>query len=151
MTTAPGQSSSYQYERYDDQTDNIGGGAGLAAWLLILGGIWSFFTGLELVTNSAYIKSQPGYSSIANNYNYFWNLSGWGTADLILGILAVAAGILILFGQTWARWAGLVLAVLSGVGYFLFLPIHPLWSIIVILINVFIVCALATAGRRQYA
>jgi hypothetical protein len=42
-------------------------------------------------------------------------------------------------GQTWARWAGVVLAVISGLGSFLFLPFYPFWSMLV------------TARRRQDA
>ncbi len=120
----------------------------LAGWLLILGGLWSFLVGLALLARKAYFTSLPSYSSISH-YAYQWNLSGWGWLNLILGIVVVAAGICVLLGQTWARWAGVVLAVMSGIGTFLFIPYYPFWSILVIAIDVFIVWALATARQRQ--
>jgi hypothetical protein len=62
----------------------------------------------------------PGYSTTSHYYAYHWNLSGWGWADLILGVVVVvvvvAAGVCVLLGQTWARWAGVVLALISGLG-----------------------------------
>ncbi len=49
----------------------------------------------------------------------------------------------------WARMVGVVLAVLTGIANFMFLPWYPVWSFIVIALNVFIIWALATGGRRQ--
>jgi hypothetical protein len=135
------------YQTYE--ADRASGSTFLAAWLLILGGLWSFFLGLGVVVNTAYFKSLPGYTSVAHDYAYGWNLSGWGWANLVLGIVVVAAGVCVLLGQTWARWAGIVLAVISAIGTFLFLPIYPFWSIVVIAIDVFIIWALATARRRR--
>ena len=121
----------------------------LGGWLLILGGFWSFFVGLAVVVRKSYFTSLPGYSAISHHYAYNWNLSSWGWANLILGIVVVAAGICVLLHQTWARWAGVVLAAISGLGSFLFLPFYPFWSILVIAVDVFIIWALVTARRRQ--
>ena len=54
-----------------------------------------------------------------------------------------------LFGQAWARWTGVACAVISGLGSFLFLPFYPLWAILVIAVDVFIIWALVTARQRQ--
>jgi len=137
------------YTEYEPYAGGNGSGSTFAAgWLLVLGGLWSFFIGLALVNRASYFKSLPSYSSLTN-YTYHWNLSGWGWANLILGIVVVAAGICVLLGQAWARWAGVVLAVISGIGSFMFLPFYPFWSILVIAVDVFIVWALATARERQ--
>ena len=119
-----------------------------AAWLLILGGCWSFFTGLAVVVRKSYFTALPGYSD-TSHYAYQWTLSGWGWFNLILGIVVVAAGIYVLSGRAWARWTGVVCAVISGLGSFLFLPFFPFWSILVIAVDVFIIWALVTARRRQ--
>jgi hypothetical protein len=134
---------------YDSGYDSGTGSTAVAAWLLILGGLFSFFTGLAIVVKKAYFTSLPGYASVSHNYAFHWNLTAWGWGELILGILVVLAGVCVLLGQTWARWAGVVLAVISAVGSFVFLPIYPLWSIIVIAVDVFIIWALATARSRQ--
>lgn len=125
------------------------GSTALAAWLLILGGLLSFFTGLAVVVKKAYFTSLPGYASFSHNYAYHWNLSSWGWSELIFGAVVVATGICVLMGLAWARYLGIGLAVIGAVGTFLFLPIFPIWSIIVIAVDVFIIWALATARTRQ--
>jgi hypothetical protein len=149
-TTRPGaaQQPAGEYPQYQPYDDSTAGMTGLAGWLLILGGFWSFLVGLAVLVRKSYFTSLPNYSSISH-YAYHWNLTGWGWANLILGILVVAAGVCVLLGQAWARWTGLVLAVISAIGSFLFIPYHPFWSILVIAVDVFIVWALATARRRQ--
>jgi len=145
-TTSEPAAGYADYQQYG--TDGASGYTGLAGWLLILGGIWSFFAGLALVANQTYFRSLSGYAS-TSHYAYQWTLSGWGWANLIFGIVVVAAGICVLLGMNWARWAGLVLAVLSGLGTFMFLPFYPFWSILVIAVDVFIIWALATARKHQ--
>lgn len=103
------------------------------------------------MVRKSYFTALPGYSTTSHYYAYHWSLSGWGWANLILGIVVVAAGVCVLLGQTWARWAGVVLAVISGLGSFLFLPFYPFWSILVIAVDMFIIWALLTARRRKDA
>ena len=138
------------YTGYDPYAASYytGGLTALAGWLLILGGCWSFLVGLAVLAKKSYFTALPGYS-YTSHYAYQWTLSGWGWFNLILGIVAVAAGACVLLGQAWARWAGVVLAVISGLGSFLFLPFYPFWSILVIAVDVFIIWALVTARRRQ--
>jgi hypothetical protein len=59
------------------------------------------------------------------------------TAITLTGLLA---------GQTWTRIVRVV-AVLSAVANFLFLPYYPFWSILVIALDVMIICALLVCGR----
>ncbi len=144
-----------EYDPYHGYRDSDGGGGGLgstaiAAWLMIISGLGSFFIGLAVGINKAFFTALPGYAS-ASSSPYHWNLTGWGWANLILGVVVVAVGACVLLGQTWARVTGIVLAVISAVGSFLFLPYYPLWSIIVIAIDVFIIWALATTRRHQPA
>jgi hypothetical protein len=139
-----------EYESYAREGDGVGGSTALAAWLMIVGGLTSFFIGLAVGINKAYFTTLPGYAS-ASSSPYHWNISAWGWANLVVGIVVVAAGACVLLGQAWARVTGIVLAVISAVGTFLFLPYYPLWSIIVIALDVFIIGALATARRHQPA
>lgn len=130
--------------------DTASGYAMLAGWLLILGGMWDFFIGLALLARSAYFTSLSSYTGI-HFYSYGWTLNSWGWANLIFGIVVAAAGVFVLFDLDWARWAGIALAVIGGIGSFLFLPIYPLWSMLVIAVDVFIIWALATALMRRTA
>ncbi len=62
-------------------------------------------------------------------------------------IVVVAAGIGLLTGQTWARVFGVIMAGQSALANFLFLPHYPLWSILVIALDVMIIWALLVYGR----
>jgi len=84
-------------------------------------------------------------------YLYVWSTHGWGWVDLILGAVVVAAGACVLLGMVWARAVGVVLATLSAVASFMSLPFYPIWSIILIAVNLFVIWALvAYSGRRSY-
>jgi hypothetical protein len=124
---------------------------GAAATLLMLGGVLSFLTGLAVLLGKAFFTSQPHYTTTVHSYAFHWNLTGWGWSSLMLGVIVVVAGIFILLGQTWARWFGIVLALISAAGTFVFLPYYPFWSVIVIALDVFIIWALASARRPRDA
>lgn len=81
------------------------------------------------------------------NYAFKIDITAWGWTHLILGVLVAITGIGLLLGQTWARVVGIILAVLSAVANFLFLPYYPFWSILVITLDIIIIWALAVYGR----
>ena len=112
----------------------------LAGILLLLSGVWSFFAGLAgLIKHQFYV--------VTPNYAFKIDVTAWGWIHLILGIVVFAAGVGLLAGQTWARVIGVILAVVSAVANFLFLPYYPLWAILVILLDVMIIWALMVYGR----
>jgi hypothetical protein len=76
------------------------------------------------------------------------NYTAWGWAHLIVGIASVGAGIGVLAGQTWARVVGIVIAVLGVLANMAFLSAYPIWSTIVIVIDVLAIYALAAHGRE---
>ncbi len=47
-------------------------------------------------------------------------------------------------GMAWARIVGLVLVAFSLISQFLFLPYAPVWSLILLAIDVFVLWALAS-------
>jgi uncharacterized membrane protein len=61
---------------------------------------------------------------------------------LLLGALVAAAGIGVLSGQLWGRIVGITLAILSAFANFLFIPYYPIWSLLVIALDVFVIWAL---------
>jgi hypothetical protein len=59
--------------------------------------------------------------------------------------VVAAVGYGILKGAWWARITGIFLASLSMVAHFLFLPYTPVWSVIMVGIDFFVILALALA------
>jgi hypothetical protein len=115
----------------------------LAATLMILSGLWSFLEGLVAIFRTG------SFFTTLPNYTFQFSVHSWGWIHLAIGVVLFAAGACVLLGQAWARAVGIVLAVFSGIANFIFLPYYPLWSIVVIAIDVFIIWALATGMSRR--
>jgi hypothetical protein len=118
------------------------GGIMLAAVLMIFSGLVTFFYGIVGVIHGTFFTTVP-------NYVFTISPRGRGLVDLIIGAVIFAAGVCVLLGMLWARIVGVVLAVISAIANFMFLPWYPFWSIIVIALDVFIIWALTTGGRER--
>lgn len=70
---------------------------------------------------------------------------GWGLLFGVWGVLMIAAGAAVLTGRTWARVLGVLLASVNALAQLAFLIAMPLWSAIVIAIDILIVFGLTAA------
>ncbi|MEU1368314.1 hypothetical protein ABZ454_19520 [Streptomyces sp. NPDC005803] len=121
------------------------GWTAFAAVLMIFGGAMAIFQGISAIAKDDVFVT-------TRNYVFQFNLTGWGWIHLILGIVIVLAGCALFTGALWARVAGVVLAGLGALANFAWLPHYPLWSIVLIAIDVFIIWALCAApGGRERA
>ncbi|MFI1014382.1 hypothetical protein [Streptomyces sp. NPDC020965] len=114
----------------------VAGGVVFAGILLVCDGVLAILQGISA------IAEDDVYGRIGS-YVYKINLTGWGWIHLIIGICLVVVGWGVLKNSAWARYAGIFFAALGLVAQFLFLPYAPVWSVIMIAINVFIIWALA--------
>jgi hypothetical protein len=105
--------------------------------VLVMLGLFQFLQGL-----SAVLKDSIFFAT--SDYVYAIDLTGWGWIHMAIGVAAVVIGICVLYGQTWARAAGILVAVLSAVANFAFLPHYPFWSLLVIAIDVLVIWALSS-------
>jgi hypothetical protein len=138
----PRQAPGYGESGYAD-TRPSGAVAGLtilASVLLMLAGIWGFLEGLAAIIKGSFFVVLP-------NYAYSTSAVGWGWIHLILGVLVFAAGAALLMDRLWARVVAIVLVSCSTIANFLFIPYYPVWSIVVIAIDLFILWALLTPRR----
>ncbi|MFF7967363.1 hypothetical protein ACFZC3_18690 [Streptomyces sp. NPDC007903] len=113
------------------------GGAVFAGVLMLVNGILHIFQGISA------IAVDDVYARI-NAYVYKIDLTGWGWILLVAGVLVVATGVGVLMGAAWARVVGIVLTSAGLILQFLFLPYAPIWSLILIGLDFFIIWALAT-------
>jgi hypothetical protein len=116
----------------------------LASGGVVLAGVLLLCTGvLALLQGVAAIAGDDVYSRVGP-YVYGFDLTGWGWIHLILGALVAATGWGVLARAAWARLTGIVLTSVSLVAQFLFLPYAPLWSLVLMVIDVFVIRALAS-------
>jgi hypothetical protein len=86
---------------------------------------------------------------VTDAYPFRLNTPTWGWIDLIVGLLVAGAGWAVFSGRTWGRIVGIILAALSAVANFLFIPYYPFWAILIIVLAVFVIWALAVHGREM--
>ncbi|MCG5215818.1 DUF7144 family membrane protein [Streptosporangium sp. KLBMP 9127] len=89
------------------------------------------------------------YLVTANDLAIPVNYTAWGWAHLIMGVVVALAGAAVLAGRTWGRVVGIVLAAIQALVNFAWLPAYPLWSIIIIAVDVLVIYALAVHGREM--
>jgi hypothetical protein len=111
-----------------------------AAFMMILIGAFQSIQALAaLFENEFFVATR--------NYVYEFDLTAWGWTHLIVGVILIACGIGLFSGSVWARTVGVIVAVLSGLANFLFLPYYPVWSILIIALDVTVIWALTAHGR----
>ncbi|AZG47416.1 DUF7144 family membrane protein [Gordonia insulae] len=110
----------------------IGAGA-----LLLVGGILGLLQGISAVAKDDVFVAGP-------EYVYKLSLTGWGWIHIIVSLVAIAIAIGLFTGATWSRVAAIIIASLSIIVNFLWLPYYPWWSILVIAIDIVIIWAVST-------
>jgi hypothetical protein len=128
----------------DYSTDQRTGWTGwvvFAGVMMILGGILWAIVGLIALFNSDWV--------VFGKEAALWiDVSGWGWIHLILGLLMTLAGFLVIQGNMFGRTVAVILAMLSIVINFVWLPVYPIWSIVIITIDIFIIYAVMVHGRE---
>jgi hypothetical protein len=120
------------------------GVAVFAGVIMIVAGAFQAVEGLAGIVNDEYLVVLP-------NYFLTFDLTLWGWLHLLVGLALVAIGIFLIRGQTWARVAGMILAGISALLNFVWLPHSPWWSLLVIAIDILIIWALANYHRESAA
>ena len=110
-----------------------------AGMLMLFGGVMAILEGVVGISKDSV------YLATRGDYTYKFDVSSWGWIHLVLGVLAVVVGWgLLSQGAPWSRYGGMLIAGLSMVANFMFLPYQPVWSVIMIGIDIFVIWSLAT-------
>jgi hypothetical protein len=110
-----------------------------AAIMMIMSGIFQAFAGLVgIFENEFYVPTR--------NYLFQFDATSWGWIHLILGLVVAFAGWGLFSGRTWARTVAIVLAVLSAIANFAFIPYYPFWALLIITLDIFVIWAVAAHG-----
>ena len=128
--------------------------AGTAGWVVGL----SLFAGILMMITGLF-NAMEGVVALARNeifvatprYLFAFDLTTWGWIQVILGVIVLAAGVGVITGQLWGRLVGITIAVLSMLANFAFIPYYPVWSLLIIALNVFVIWALCVYNRDTAA
>jgi hypothetical protein len=123
----------------DDISGRAAGGIVFAASVLLMVGIFQAIAGLVAIIDDQFYV-------VTRNYTFDLDTSAWGWIHLIIGILVAACGWSLFARQTWAGVAAIVIAMLSAIANFFFIPYYPFWAILMIALDVWVIWALTRPG-----
>ena len=105
-----------------------------AGIMFIISGMSNLLWGIGALDTKAYLP-EDGL--------LFSNLSFWGWISILWALLALVGAFLLLTRNEWSAGYGLVMATVSAVFWLFALPVLPIWSLVVITIDVLIIYHLA--------
>jgi hypothetical protein len=105
-----------------------------AGALMIMLGLFNVIMGVVALVNRTYYVVGPQGLLILD-------IRGWGWVHLIVGALIVLTGFALFTGSGWARVVAALLAGFNALAQLAFLSAQPLWSTIVIVLDVLVIWA----------
>ena len=114
---------------------------GWAGWVAFAGitlaliGSFNILQGLTALFNDEYFAVRGGELLVLD-------FTAWGWITLIWGLVLIAAGLSLLAGRGWARWFAILAVFVNTIAQIAFLASYPIWSTIIIALDVFVLYAL---------
>ena len=122
------------------------GWVAFAGVMMIIGGTLGAIFGIVAAVNDDWVV-------FTNRNAVSIDLTTWGWAHIIVGAIVVLAGFGVFTGNVLARTVGVLVASVSLIANFLWLPVYPVWAIIIITVDALVIWALTAHGgemRRRY-
>lgn len=115
-----------------------------ASFMLIIAGVFGIIDGLvALIHDEVYLVTKDQVVA--------FDFTTWGWIHLIVGIIVTTAGVAVMSGQLWARMVGVLAATASAIAQIAFITAFPLWSVLIIGIDVLIIYGLLVHGEEVEA
>ena len=110
-----------------------------ATMMLLIGSFHAIVGLIGIVNDEFYVATRE--------YVFRFDTTQWGWIHLVWGVLVAVAGGYLLTGSVLARTVGVVMAAVSAVLGFAWLPYAPVWGVTMIAIAVSVIWALTAHGR----
>ena len=114
-----------------------------AGFMMIMIGVFHAISGIAGIA-----KDDVFVIGTGTEYAFKFSVTTWGWIHLIAGIIVLIAGFGLFSGATWARTVGVIVAGISAIANFAWLPYYPIWAIVILTIDVLVIWALIVHGRE---
>ena len=126
-----------QPTRTQMDTGGIGrtGGSGWAFFagiLLFIVGVFNIIWGLTALFNDEAL-------TVGEKGLIVWDFTAWGWIHLILGIVLILTALGLFAARGWARWLAIFFVMVNAFGQIAWMSTYPLWSILIITLDVVII------------
>jgi hypothetical protein len=142
MTDTSHRRSPATDESYQREPTAWAGWVAFGGVMLIMLGTFQAIEGLIAVFDDGFYLVRPNGLVVNVDYNT------WGWTHIIIGIVAVLAGVGLLAGNMAARIVGVGIAFLSALVNLAFISAYPVWSVILITLDVIVIYAIIVHGRE---
>lgn len=133
--------SSVAYGRTPDPTAWTGWVV-FASFMMIMLGVFHAIEGLVAIFDKGF------YHVNSNGLVLHVDYTAWGWVHLLVGVLVALSGVGVLAGNILARTVGVLLAGFSAVMSLTFIEAYPIWSVIIITLDVLVIYALIVHGKE---
>jgi hypothetical protein len=116
------------------------------AVVMVVVGVFGVIEGLAALLS-------PTYFVAANGQVFVLSWGTWGWVHLVLGALValVGASLLSADAPSWARGTAIALVALSAIVHLVLIPVAPVWSIVVVALDIVVLYALVTTWGEPLA
>jgi hypothetical protein len=111
-----------------------------AGTIAIIGGVFNLIQGLVALFDDQYFV-------VAKGELLLLDFTTWGWVHVLVGVIMLLVGLGILRGSPWGLVAGVVIAGVQAILQLGFLAAYPVWSILIIALDVVVIYALIVHGR----
>ena len=126
---------------YDERT-------GWTGWI-VFAGVMMIISGSLNALYGVVAAVNDDWVGWTNRENAFLDVSQWGWVHIVLGLIVLLCGIGLFSGNILARTVAVIIASISLVSNFFFIPVYPLWALTVITIDALVIWALTAHGREM--
>lgn len=115
---------------------------------------YTAFAGVVLIV-TGFLQAVAGIVALADDefyvvgqeWTFKFDVTTWGWVHLGIGAVLLLAGFGVFSGSLAARVVGVLIAAVSLVVAFAWLPWYPVWAIVIIAVDVAVIWALTAHGR----
>jgi hypothetical protein len=125
--------------QYSDPVGTAAGVTAFAGILMIMTGAFHVLQGLVALLNDEFYV-------VGREYIFQFDVTAWGWVHILLGLVVAFAGVALFRGAVWARTIAVIMASVSLVASFAWMPHYPLWSLTIIAFDVLVIWAAVFHG-----
>jgi len=135
MNTQPAEGAGY--------AESGSGWLFFAGTILGIAGVMRIFDGIWALRYDGVVPDELESALLGNS------LSTYGWVWIIVGVILIGASFAVLNRSQFARWIGMIAGGVLAITSIWWMPYYPVWSLVYIIIGMFVVYGLAVYGGRN--
>ena len=129
-------------------TDQYREGSAWTGWVIFAGFVLIVVGCINAIQGLVALLKHTVYTTPNSQLVVTTNYKTWGWTLLIWGIIMALAGLGLFSGKGWARWFGIFVVFINLIGQFAWFPAYPLWSMVAIALDIFVLFALTVRWQE---